>query len=112
MITPKPITVVGLAQTSLIIVIFLLTSGFMKVHGYPETGPWPYLCLFYRHSVFYLILVPLLWSFASVLAAQRGTFLRIGETSYLIIGIVILLALSLSGVFSIILALAGPPLRF
>lgn len=107
----KPATLIGLAQNGVIIMTFLVTAGFMKIHGYPDSGAFPMVCLIFRHGVFGLIFISGIWTLFAAIADSRGSFLLLTDINYYIIGLIILSILSTFAVGSMFLALVGPPMH-
>lgn len=101
----RPVTVLALIHVFLIVAVFLLVGFFMKLQGYPDGRPWPFLPLFIREHVFYLLAASVAWAGLTVYAATKPTyFYRI----MLIAGVVLAAVAAFLGVAAVGIAMVGP----
>ena len=74
----RPVTILSLIQIFLIVAVFILVGVFMKLHGYPDPRPWPFLPIFVRENIFYILLISMVWAGITIYSGTKPTHLYRG----------------------------------
>ncbi len=101
----RPVTILALIQIFLIVSVFIFVGVSMKLHGYPEPRPWPFLPIFVREHVFYILLVSVIWASITIYSETKPTRLY---RVMMIAGAILAAGIAFLGIAAISLALAGP----
>jgi len=106
----RPVTILSLIQIFLIVSVFILVGLFMKLHGYPDARPWPFLPIFVRENALYALFFSAAWACVTIYSATKPSYLYRGM---MVAGAIFVVVIAFFGTSAIYLALAGPkrPLR-